>query len=267
MNQTSATITAIRDLGAGYFHLETTCPEIAQQAQPGHFINVRCESVLLRRPLAVFSVDASTIGIFFKACGKGTSWLSQRRAGDQINIVGPLGKGLFEENNAKRVILVAGGVGLAPLYFYLQYNQKSPAKKILFYGARNAQTVFFQNELLDMADESYFVTEDGSLGEKGLVNEELRRFYLTEEPQDGDVVMTCGPNAMIKTIISFAESENLPCQVSLESYMGCGCGVCLSCVIPAADPNQEGESYFRLCTEGPVVDSKRIDKQKFFNMV
>jgi dihydroorotate dehydrogenase electron transfer subunit len=267
LQQITASIASVRELGSAYFFIEACCPHIAKHARPGHFINVRCGSVLLRRPLAVFSVDGSSIGIFFKAQGKGTSWLAQRRAGEEIDILGPLGKGLFDENNAKRVILVAGGVGLAPLYFYLKYNFHSGAKKILFYGARNANTIFFQNELIDMTDECFFVTEDGSLGEKGLVNEELRRYFLTYSPQDGDLIMTCGPNAMIKEIISFAESENIPCQVSLESYMGCGCGVCLSCVIPAENPEQAGESYFRLCTEGPVVDSKKIDKQKFFNMV
>ena len=256
----------IRDLGSDYYLLELNCPEIAKHARPGHFVNVRItgvQFVILRRPLAVFDVVGNTVKLFMKVAGKGTQWMSGCRPGMELDIVGPLGKGLFEINFAKRIILVAGGVGLAPLYYFLTYNKNKNVEKILFYGARKSDYVYFQNELISLTDKCYFVTEDGSLGEKGMVNEELRKFFLLSEPRSDDLIMTCGPNPMIKEIVKFAHSEKISCQVSLESYMGCGTGVCLSCVVPSRDTLDDGEKYFQVCCEGPVVDSKRIDESFF----
>ena len=266
MFQAKSVLENIKALGEDYYLLELNCPEIAKIARPGHFVNVRItgvQFVILRRPLAVFDVTGSTIKFFMKVAGRGTQWMSQLRPGKELDIVGPLGKGLFEINFAKRIILVAGGVGLAPLYYFLSYYNNENVEKILFYGARKNSHLFFQNELISLTDQCYFVTEDGSLGEKGMVNEELRKFFLLSEPRSDDLIMTCGPNPMIKEIVKFAHSEKIACQVSLESYMGCGTGVCLSCVVPSNDVLDEGEKYFQVCCEGPVVDSRRIDESFF----
>lgn len=266
MIETTAALTMIKDLGEGYWYIEADCPVLAKQSKPGHFVNIKTGDYiqpLLRRPLALLDVEGSHIKFFMKVIGNGTKWLSTRKQGETLNIVGPLGEGLFEAPSAQRIILVAGGVGLAPLYFYLAYNRNQSAEKIVFYGAQSAHKIFFQNELLNLSHKCIFVTEDGTLGEKGLVTEELKRYFLETGPRPGDVIMACGPKFMLKEVVIFAEAEGIPCQVSLESYMGCGAGVCLSCVIPSAEYKNDGQAYFKLCTDGPVVDIKKIDK-KFF---
>ncbi|MCD6460788.1 dihydroorotate dehydrogenase electron transfer subunit, partial [bacterium] len=150
-----------------------------------------------------------------------------------------------------------------PLYYFLTYNKNKNIEKILFYGARESSHIYFQNELISLTDKCYFVTEDGLLGEKGMVNEELRKFFILSEPRGDDLIMACGPKPMIKEIINFAHSEKIKCLVSLESYMGCGTGVCLSCVVPSNDLLEAGEKYFQVCCEGPVVDSRRINPDFF----
>jgi dihydroorotate dehydrogenase electron transfer subunit len=264
--QTRAIVTNIRDLGADYFLLEVESPEIAGASKPGHFVNVLIQDsarVVLRRPIAVFDVKSNRVQLLVKSIGEGTRWISLREPGDVVNLLGPLGKGLFDKTDAKRVIMVAGGVGLAPLYYYLTYYKELNIKTVLFYGARNAKSILFQNELLELTDECVFVTEDGSLGEKGLVTDELRRYYLEHGTAEGDVVFACGPKFMLKQVVDFADAEHIECFVSLESFMGCGAGVCLSCVIPARHYSQDGDKYFKLCTDGPVINSNIIDKRYF----
>jgi len=261
-----ATILSISGLGEDYFFLEAECPDIVSLPQPGNFVNLRIgdsSGILLRRPLGIFDIEGKSIKFFFKRLGKGTSWLADRRPGEKLDLIGPLGKGIFNPGNAKRIIVVAGGTGIAPLHYFLKYYRNHPSQKILFYGARTKNRIFFQNELLAIAGKCVFVTEDGKLGEMGLVSEELKRYYLTFGPGENDLIIACGPKPMLKEVVEFAELERIACQVSLESYMGCGTGVCLSCVVPAKSYNNAGQSFFRLCTEGPVVDSGIIDK-KFF---
>ncbi|MCD6461082.1 dihydroorotate dehydrogenase electron transfer subunit, partial [bacterium] len=124
MFQTKAVLKNISELGSDYFLLELNCPDIAKSALPGHFVNIRVTgvpSVILRRPLAVFDVSGNVLKLFMKVAGKGTKWISQCRQGTEFDMIGPLGKGLFEINSHRRIILVAGGVGLAPLYYFLTY--------------------------------------------------------------------------------------------------------------------------------------------------
>jgi len=263
---TEASIITITDLGEDYFFVEAECPEISSLPVPGNFVNIRIadsSGVLLRRPFGIFDIEGKIIKFFFKRIGKGTTWISNRRPGDKLDIIGPLGKGVFNPGDAKRIIVIAGGTGIAPIYYFLKYYRNHPAQKILFYGARSKNKVFFQNELFELTDKCIFVTEDGTLGEMGMVSEELKRYYLTYGPNDNDLIISCGPKAMLKEIVEFAEDEHIPCQVSLESYMGCGSGVCLSCVVPARNYNNAGQSMFRVCSDGPVVDSKIIDKKYF----
>lgn len=262
MIERDALITQITDLGEDYFSIEASCPDMTPLARPGHFLNVLIKDqtdVLLRRPLAFFDVDGELIKLFIKRVGRGTGWLSQRKSGDVLSLVGPLGKGLFEERGARRIIMVAGGVGLAPLYYFLTTHRNTSFQKVMFYGARSGDKIFYQNELRSLTDECYFVTDDGTLGAQGRVTEELERYFEQCGVSDDDLIMACGPNFMLKAVVAIADRYDVACQLSLESYMGCGAGVCLSCVLPARNYEHDGERFFKLCTEGPVIDSKRID--------
>lgn len=265
MIQTMAEVVGIENLGNGYVVLSTECSEIAKDAVPGHFVNIKINGVpdvLLRRPICIFCVDGDIVKFFVKLVGKGTEWLGSRSIGDKIDMIGPLGKGVFNDDGAERVVLVAGGVGLAPLFYYLTYNKKSDKKTVLFYGARTKEEICFKGELAELVDEVFFSTEDGSLGEKGFVTDAINKASL--DFTKDDLMMICGPKPMLKSVIAFAESVKVSCQVSLENYMGCGTGVCLSCAIPVLEYDSEGQRYRRVCADGPVMDSSIIDKKKLF---
>ncbi|MCB1196378.1 dihydroorotate dehydrogenase electron transfer subunit [bacterium] len=264
-----SSVVSVTSLSADYFVIAFDAPQIAPLCKPGHFLNFRIENnydILLRRPMAVFDVDGSIVKSLIKVVGKGTRWLSQRRVGDQLNVIGPLGNGFFDAQNARRIFIVAGGVGLAPLYFYLKKARSFSVETIFFYGARTANHLLFIDDLQEFSTQCVFITEDGSFGEKGLSTDILESYCeKVNLSAQNDIVMSCGPNPMLFRVAQFAESKQIPCQVSLESYMGCGGGVCLSCVIPARSYEQDGQAFFKLCTDGPVIDSRRID-MKFFTM-
>ncbi len=264
--QTTPEVVGIENLGNGYVVLSTECPEIAKDALPGNFVNIKIDGVsdlLLRRPIGIFDVEGSIVKFLVKPVGKGTEWLGSRSVGDKIDLIGPLGKGLFNDDGVGRVVLVAGGVGLAPLFYYLTYNKKSDKKTVLFYGARTKEEISFKDELAELVDDLFFATEDGSLGEKGFVTDAINKASLNFRKDD--LMMVCGPKPMLKSVIDLAESVKVRCQVSLENYMGCGTGVCLSCAIPVLEYDSQGQRYRRVCVDGPVMDSSIIDKKKLFN--
>ena len=263
MIQTTAKVVEAKKFSNGFAVVSVRCPQIAKDALPGHFVNILAEPVFLRRPIGIFDVQGDIVKFFVKIVGKGTEWLADRSEGDSLDMIGPLGKGIFDDQKAERVILVAGGVGLAPLFFYLTHNDKSDKKKILFYGARTKEEICFVDELGELTDYLFFATEDGSFGEKGFVTDSMRNVSL--DFKEGDLIMTCGPKPMLKSVIDFSESVGVTCQVSLENYMGCGTGVCLSCAIPVLDYDSDGQKYRRVCADGPVMDSSIIDKEKLFN--
>ena len=285
MKQFLCTVTSNVEVMPGVYLMWLEAPDIASHAQPGQFITVCCEGLILRRPFGVHQVSflssPSTgedlgeggIAILFKVVGKGTFWLSQQQAGNKIDVLGPLGRGFDIASNSKNLLLVGGGIGIAPLIFLAQYA--SPQYQVtLIHGASTAAQIYpfpsLRAEALSIAkgqrsnlsllpEKVQFipVTEDGTLGRKGMVTDILPDFLSW-----ADQVCVCGPVDMYKAMSltlnpspSKGEGEkrsNLRCQISLEMRMGCGIGACRSCTINTR------HGLKQVCRDGPVFDLNDI---------
>ena len=225
-------------------------PAIAGSVLPGQFITVRCGDFTLRRPFSVHQVSSQDIAILFKVTGKGTLWLSQRRKHDRIDILGPLGRGFSVEPAAKNLLLVAGGIGIAPLTYLMQYAS-SRHQMTLIHGAITAAELYIERcqPGATNSQEVQFVpvTEDGSTGKEGMATDVLPDFL-----DQADRVYACGPVDMYKTMADMsrrAGQSNLKlrkCQVSLEVRMGCGFGACYACTINTR------KGLKQVCSDGPV---------------
>ena len=238
-----------------YFRLVVRAPQIAPLVQPGQFAHIRIlplKHVLLRRPFSIFQVCGDRLSVLYKTVGHGTDVLSRMQPGEELNMIGPLGHGFtVPVPGGETPLLVAGGYGMAALYLLAQ---RSPQKGIVFVGGRRRVDILCEGEFRSLGWQVRVTTEDGSQGEKGLVTQAL----LTELKQraPGRKLFACGPTPMLKAVGQFAAEFNLPAELSLDEHMGCGIGVCLTCVVPikAAD----GWEYQRTCTEGPVFDSRQV---------
>jgi dihydroorotate dehydrogenase electron transfer subunit len=245
--------------GINLMWIET--PDIVVAAQPGQFITVRCGDFTLRRPFSIHQVSSREIALLFKVAGKGTLWLSQRQTGDRIDILGPLGKGFSIKPGARNLLLVAGGIGIAPLALLAQHA--SPQYQVtLIQGASAAAQLYpfssagkKREELPPLPKEVQFVpvTEDGSMGKKGMATDILPDFL-----DWADQVYACGPADMYKAMAEIsrrAKQNNLKlrkCQVSLEVRMGCGFGACYGCTINTK------KGLKQVCRDGPVFELEDI---------
>jgi dihydroorotate dehydrogenase electron transfer subunit len=260
MEQTLCSVTSNAEVAPGVHLMRIEAPHIAAGAQPGQFITVRCEDLTLRRPFSIHQSSPSTgeasgegeIAILFRVAGKGTFWLSQRREGEKIDILGPLGKGFAIGPRSRNLLLVAGGIGIAPLVFLMQ--QASSRHRItLIHGASTAAQLYPDSSQLAAASHHKLryipVTEDGSMGRKGMATDILSDFL-----DWADRICACGPVGMYKTMAETplrTKTNNLKlkrCQVSLEVRMGCGFGACYGCTINT----KKGLKH--VCRDGPVFE-------------
>ena len=214
-------------------------PEIA--LEPGQFFMVGCgEGVFLRRPLSVHRTAPSRLALLFQVVGRGTAWLSRRKPGEALDLLGPLGRGFQLDSKAKRVLLVAGGMGVAPLAFLAQRAVEKGLEATLLLGARTGERLYPQ-ELLPRGLKTVIATEDGSFGQMGLAT-----VLLPPLLAGAAQVFACGPVDMLRAMARMPELRDRPVQVSLELRLGCGFGVCLGCSVPTTKGNR------LVCRDGPV---------------
>ena len=219
-------------------------------------------SGLWRRP------GECTIEFVYRVVGPGTSWMSQLREGDSIDVLGPLGNTLPVPQDGGCAWLVAGGVGLAPLLWFAREAAEVGRSAVLFFGARSADLIPLatsehggQAHLAGMPDVPVVLaTDDGSIGSAGTVVDALAQYADRPGGTVGDVtVYTCGPEAMLKGVAEFCARREIRCYVCAERAMACGIGACQSCVLPVRDTDDpDGWRYALCCTEGPVFDAGRI---------
>jgi dihydroorotate dehydrogenase electron transfer subunit len=233
-------------------------PEIASLAGPGQFIMVRVAEgpdPLLRRPFSICrTTDRKTFSILYRVVGRGTEILAQARPGEALSILGPLGSGFQLPEPGTRTLLVAGGIGLAPLAFL--FHALGPAETEILLGFRSKDEAIPLAPLgLDGASIS-LATDDGSAGHKGLVTD-LLHGRLAGMGGAGARVYACGPNPMLRTVVALTQKTGTPCQVSLEAFMACGLGACQGCAV-GASPGQ-GREYFHVCRDGPVFDAAAVN--------
>ena len=250
--QTLCSVTSNLEVMPGVHLVWIETPNIASSVLPGQFIAVRCDDFTLRRPFSVHQVSPQEIGILFRIAGRGTLWLSQRQKHDRIDILGPLGKGFSIEPAAKNLLLVAGGIGIAPLAFLMQYAS-AHYRISLIHGAITAAQLYTEHRqpiAINYQGVQFIpVTEDGSTGKKGMVTDVLPDFL-----DWADQVYACGPVDMYQTMAEMSQRirqsnpELTKCQVSLEVRMGCGFGTCYGCTI------NTGKGLKQVCSDGPVFE-------------
>lgn len=226
------------------FRLTVDSPELAAQAKAGQFVQVKIsDAFTLRRPFGVASTTGGVVKIFYRLVGRGTEALSLRRAGERLNILGALGNGFTPREG--KVLLVGGGMGLAPL---LCAAEQFSADVLM--GGRNAGEVgFWQAEFRPHVEEIFITTDDGSLGKGGFVTDALPDVLTAK---NYSAVLTCGPEIMMRGVAKLAAEKNLPCAVSFERRMACGLGACLSCSIDTLSGRR------KVCKDGPIFDAKEV---------
>ena len=228
------------------FRLEVYSPELAQVAKAGQFIEVQLsDEFTLRRPFGVASTKNDTIKMFYRVVGHGTKFLSQRNFGEILNVLGPLGNG-FNTNVTGKILLVGGGMGLAPL---LCAAEKFKNVDILMGGKTADEVMFWEAEFVEDVGEMFVTTDDGSLGEKGFVTNFLPEILQAE---NYSAVFTCGPEIMMRNVAMEVLANDIPCQVSFERRMACGLGACLSCSVDTVHGRK------KVCKDGPVFDASEV---------
>ncbi len=257
MKQVKATVVATTVLpGSGYRSqgrtisqislLLLTCPEIARAAKPGQFVTIRCGTASLPRPFSIHWVQGDNIAILFSVWegGKGTTWLASRRPKERIDVLGPLGNGFSIMPEAKNLLLIAGGIGIAPLAFLAQKAVENNYRVTLIEGGHSSGQVY-PKHLLPPVINTVIATENGSAGKKGLVTDLIPE-YITGIDQ----IFSCGPMAMYKAMYGQSSTllQSKPTQVSLEMVMGCGRGICYGCTVKTKQGLKE------VCTDGPVFE-------------
>lgn len=258
MIQKEYTVTGVQMLSEGIARLNVLAPELANNCQPGQFAHIFCGGgvySITRRPLSISSVSADEVSFLFQIKGEGTRWLANRTAGDRIDIIGPIGHG-FQLPDEGEVVLVAGGIGLAPLILLGQVAFKKGLSVVLLFGARNKQSIYGLEELTEGGAAIKLATEDGSIGEKGLVTGLLEKHILSSRPEG---IFTCGPKPMLEAVAKIGRQNNIPVQVSLEERMACGVGACRGCSVVVK--NENGKGYQNVCSQGPVFKGEEV----FFN--
>lgn len=233
--------------------------EIAAEAAPGQFVMIQVShdlNPLLRRPFSICGTQGDDLFlVLYRVVGQGTAILSRARKGDRIPVLGPLGRGFEFPDDQQKPLLVAGGMGTAPLLFLAQAIESRDM--IFMAGYRSADEILSMDEIGLSNIEPSISTDDGTAGHKGPVTELLEAQLSINSAGAPPVVFACGPLPMLKRVARHAIDHNIPCQVSLETTMACGIGACQGCAVKSSSP--EIRPYYHVCQDGPVFDVKAID--------
>ena len=249
-------IQKIEQIADGIFKMTLKSEYIAQNALPGHFVNVKCcegINALLRRPISICSADKENncYDIVFQIKGTGTELLSKKQKDTNVDVLGPLGKSFDIDKKYDRIAVVGGGIGIFPLLFLL--NESNAIVKRSNLGFRSSNLIVLKEEFKNISSSLNISTDDGSEGYKGFITHLLVRDI---EDARFDIIYACGPMPMIKQTIKISEKYGIPCQVSLEQRMGCGIGACLVCACKTK--NGEDWRYSHVCKDGPVFWSSEL---------
>ncbi len=234
-------------------------------ARPGQFVMVRGawgRDPLLPRAFSILRVRPTGEGecdLLVKAMGRGTALLAAARPADPLYLLGPLGQPFAAPQVDRRDLLVAGGVGLAPLLWHAEEAHRVGATVELFYGARSANDLVLLDDIAAAGCVLHIATEDGSRGHRGRVTALLEERLLATA---ADVVLTCGPNAMMRAVVAIARQHSRPTFVSVEGEMACGIGACLGCAVPIHGEQAgrfAGRRFAYACVDGPVFAADEIE--------
>lgn len=239
-----------------YYLLEIKCEEFVREAKVGQFlmINTRHQDYtndpLLRRPLGIADVNGDRFSLVYMVVGKGTRLLSEIAEGNTISFSAPLGS-TFTLERKKRTALLAGGIGIAPVYWLAKTLKDAGCVVDLYYGGRTVDDVVLLEELKENTDHLIVTTDDGSAGIQGFVTKPFAENIFSY-----DNVYACGPKGMLKAVSELCIEADVPVEVSLDERMACGLGACLGCIIYVKEGDQIVQK--RCCVEGPVFDGAKV---------
>ncbi|MEE3484782.1 MAG: dihydroorotate dehydrogenase electron transfer subunit [Bacteroidales bacterium] len=242
-------------LGDKHILMKLTSDEPLPEMRPGQFVEVRVDhsaSTFLRRPISINYVDKekNELWLLIQVVGEGTRQLATMEIGDKLNLVLPLGNGFSDpQPQQKSLLLIGGGVGVAPLLQLGNYLKQKGFQPMFLLGARTYKDLLLMHEF-EKVGRVLVTTEDGTAGEKGFVT---NHSILTTEKIDK--IYSCGPTPMMKAVASFASKSGIDCEVSLENKMACGLGACLCCV------TETKEGHKCVCSDGPVFNIKDLTWQ------
>ena len=245
MRLISAPVTATGEIWPGVHLLRAQAPDIAAIGRPGQYVMVRCGEGMempLRRPLSLHRIEGESLAFLFAVVGRGTEWLAGRKEGDGLDLFGPLGNGFDVYPSSRKLLLVAGGLGIAPLAALAERSAAAGRSVTLLVGNKNA-AVIYPTRLLPSGIKVVIATEDGSLGRKGMATD-----ILPELLPETDQVFACGPLPMYRKMAGMEELEGKRTQVLVEAVLGCGVGACLSCTIET----KQGRKH--VCKDGPAFE-------------
>jgi len=260
--QLKARILSQARIKGNYWHCVFSAPPIAKGAVPGQFINIRVSDrydPLLRRPLSIHGVSGGKVQVLYEVIGNATAILAQKKAGECLDIIGPLGKGFdYQANNLQPQvsILIAGGMGVAPLMFLAEKlakgkSQKAKGKSSVLIGAKTKEQLLCASDFKKLGFPVKVATDDGSRGFRGKVSDLLEQLLSTDDYLS-PVIYSCGPKPMLKAVADICAERSISAQLSLEEHMSCGIGACLGCVV------RTKEGFKRVCKEGPVFNSREL---------
>ena len=245
------TVKAVERIHERYVLIKLTDKKPLPEMMPGQFVEVRVDgspSTFLRRPISINFVDRqqNELWLLVATIGEGTRQLAQLRAGDRLNCLLPLGNGFTPAKAGEQVLLIGGGVGVAPLLYMGAEMKGKGIDPTFLLGARTAKDLLL-TDIFNQYGRVFVTTEDGSEGEKGFVTN-----HSILQQERFDRISTCGPTPMMKAVAHLAKAEGIDCEVSLENLMACGLGACLCCVEKTTEGN------LCVCKDGPVFDTKRL---------
>jgi dihydroorotate dehydrogenase electron transfer subunit len=234
-----------------FYQLSLDAPSLARKALPGQFVHIRINDTLepfFRRPFSIYRAQ-KTVDILYDVVGHGTKMLAEKKRNDVVDCLGPLGTSFsLPPKNIKQIVLIAGGVGVAPFLALTDTLKKKHYKLVLLYGAKSKKQIFSMKDFKANGCEVYVSTDDGSVGKKGKVSVLFSKIKLDVPTY----VYTCGPKPMMACVQAFVKENHLEGQASLEEVMACGIGACLGCSI------KTNKGYKTVCHDGPVFDVNDI---------
>ncbi len=258
-----------------YYKMILSCDGFSD-ASPGQFVMIKVNNSydpFLRRPMSIYKIDKKRGGfeILYQVVGKGTNIMSELKKGDEVDVLGPLGRGFWIPEKIERAIIVAGGIGVAPMVALTEEirckMQDTRCKITVFIGGKTKNDILCKEDFKKIGAKVHIATEDGSMGKKGTSVDLFKKFVTDSQSsifnRQSSIIFACGPQGMLKAIVDIARDKNMACQVSLDKRMACGTGACLGCVVKTKqkteDRRQKAEVYKCVCTDGPVFDAEEIN--------
>jgi dihydroorotate dehydrogenase electron transfer subunit len=233
------------EIAPNYYKLTFSAPEITKIAKPSQFINIRVNNTcdpLLRRPFSIYDINNDELTIIYKVVGKGTQILSEKKPGELLDVIGPLGSSFKLPASNSKIAVIAGGIGLAAVHAVIKNSEN---EFDLFYGVKSKNELIEVDYWESLAEKTFLSSDDGSCGEKTFITD-----LFNKHANNYNLLLCCGPKIMMRKISQ--NNPNIESYFMLEEYMACGLGLCMGCVCETKSGN------VRICKEGPALKGENI---------